>query len=350
VVVGVLTTSYPRWAGDYAGSFVADRVRALQAAGDTVEVLAAGEEGPQASVDGGARITRLAVDGGLFYGAGAPEALERGRGAVWLAAARFTTALAAAVRARRRAWDRIEAHWLVPCALAAAASAPELSRIGYAHSGDVALLERLPLGRAIARRLAADTTLRFVSAELRARFAALAGADLPIGTVEPMAVSPLFVRRAGPDPELRRALGLDGPTVLAVGRLVPIKGHDRLLGACARATAAGAGSLEVVILGDGPDRIRLDRRARALGLSLRLPGFVPRVEVLRWLRAADLFVHSSVRLPNGRTEGAPLAEREARAVGVPVLSSGDTAELATGILTTLGRAAGNPRRQIVAGV
>ncbi len=356
MVVALLTTSYPRRPGDYAGSFVADRARRWVDAGHQVEVLAAGEAeggtGAGATVEDGVRVTRIA-GGGLFYGAGAPETLERDRGAAWLAAARFTAALTAAVRSGRSRWSRIEAHWLVPSALAAAAGAPELPRVGYAHSGDVALLERLPLGRALARRLAADTELRFVSAELAARFAALAGMRAPFGTIEPMAVPPLFVRRAGPEAALRRALGLGGPTVLAVGRLVPIKGHERLLRACARVAAAGAGPLEVVILGDGPDRAQLDRRAAALGLRLRLPGFVPRPEVARWLRAADVFVHSSVRLANGRAEGAPVAEREARAVGIPIVAGDDPTVLATGILDVL---TGRPRigqntgHAIVAGV
>ena len=178
--------------------------------------------------------------------------------------------------------------------------------------------------------------LRFVSAELQARFTALVGARKPLGAVEPMPVPALFTRRAGPEPALRRALGLEGPTVLAVGRLVPIKGHDRLLRACARVAAAQARPLEVVILGDGPDRAPLDQRARALGLTLRLPGFVPRDEVARWLRAADVFVHSSVRLANGRGEGAPVAEREARAVGLPVVSGDDPGLLAAEILRVLG--------------
>ncbi len=39
--LGLLTTSFPRHAGDYAGSFVADRVQRLLADGHKVEVLAA---------------------------------------------------------------------------------------------------------------------------------------------------------------------------------------------------------------------------------------------------------------------------------------------------------------------
>jgi glycosyltransferase involved in cell wall biosynthesis len=229
----------------------------------------------------------------------------------------------------------IESHWLVPCALAASAAAPQLPRRAFAHSGDVALLERIPFGRTIARRLAADgTDLRFVSADLQARFARLAGASVPLGAVEALEVPrSLFSPRSAPDPRLRRRLGLSTATVLAVGRLVPIKGHALLLHACARARrrAAAARPPEVVILGAGPERERLARLAGALQVPLRLPGAVPRAEVADWMRAADLFVHPSLRLRNGRTEGAPIAAREAGAIGIPVLASSDVAVLARAI-------------------
>ena len=47
--IGLLTTSFPRHAGDYAGSFVGDRVRRLLADGHTVDVLAAGDRAPRAA-------------------------------------------------------------------------------------------------------------------------------------------------------------------------------------------------------------------------------------------------------------------------------------------------------------
>jgi len=331
--VGLLTTSYPRHAGDYAGSFVADRVHALLAAGHSVEVLAAGDGGPL--VDGRLLITRVPGGPRLFYGAGAPEMLEWG-GAAWWEAARFSAELATRARARAAEWDAVESHWLVPCALAGSAAAPTRTRSAYAHSGDVALLERIPLGRAIARRLARDgTQLRFVSQALRDRFAFLCGES--VGTVESLPLpAALFSARAGPDGALRRRFGLTAPTILAVGRLVPIKGHGRLLRACARLSAGGGGDQpQVVILGDGPERDRLERLAAAASVSLRLPGFVPRAEVAAWLRAADVYVQPSIRLANGRTEGTPIATREARAIGIPVVIFDDVERLARALADQL---------------
>ncbi len=329
--IGLLTTSFPRHEGDYAGSFVADRAAQLVAEGHRVEVLAAGLPGQDHPGLPGVTVTRLPSGGSLFYGAGAPETLERG-GAAWVAAAGFTAALATAARARAPGWDLIESHWLVPGALAASAGAPDCSRRAWAHSGDVALLERLPFGRTLARRLARDgTDLRFVSQELWARFGALAGT--PAGRVEPLSV-PLDLFAPGPRPDLaaRRRLGLCRPTVVAVGRLVPIKGHDRLLKAAALAgDGASPAGADVVILGDGPENARLRRLAAALGVRLTLPGFVPRPEVALWMRAADLFALPSIRLANGRTEGAPTTLREARAVGIPTVATPDLAELTRAI-------------------
>jgi len=343
VNVGLVTTSFPRHPGDYAGSFVGDRARALLAAGHTVQVIAAGDGGATREMEHERlTVTRIwsPLPGGeragarvpaLFYGDGAPEALERGGPAIWLAGARFSAALAAAIRARAPRFDLVESHWLVPSALAALAAAPERRQRAFAHSGDVALLERIPLGRAIARRLArAGVDLRFVSDDLRARFSALAGAARPVGAVEAM---PLpagdWQPRHGVDAVVRRQLGLTRPTVIAIGRLVPIKGHDRLLRACARVLATGAvDALEVVILGDGPERARLGRLASELGIPLRLPGFVPRAEVACWLRAGDVYVQPSIRLPNGRGEGSPVATAEARAIGIPVVVESDVSRLA----------------------
>jgi glycosyltransferase involved in cell wall biosynthesis len=337
VRIGLLTTSFPRRAGDYAGSFVGDRVARLVADGHDVDVIAAGDAG--FSEGHHLTVTRLFAAAGLFYGTGAPERLEAG--GAWFAAAAFFAALAAATRARAGAWDVIESHWLVPCAAAASTVAPDRPRRAWAHSGDVSLLERLPLGRTLARRLARDgTDLRFVSADLRARFGRLVGG--PVGTVEPIPLADgAFAPRSGADAALRRRLGLMLPTVLSVGRLVPIKGHTRLIHGASLAAAKGH-TAEVVILGDGPERERLAGLAGRLGVPLRLPGFVPRAEVAAWMRAADLMVLPSIPLPNGRSEGAPTVLREAAAVGIPAHAISDPAEISRAIAAIAPRAHSAP--------
>jgi glycosyltransferase involved in cell wall biosynthesis len=327
VRVGVLTTSYPRTPSDYAGAFVADRVQALLARGHEVDVLAAGAGAPLGTTrDGRLTLTRLPAsltDGrDLFAGAGAPEAFERdGARAAW-AALRFSAELTAAASARAPRWDRVESHWLAPCALAAVAAAPGLPHRAVAHSGDVALLERAPFGRSFARILArSGAALVFVSEALRSRFAALAGGVH--GVVEPMSphiFSTTVTSRA------ERATG--DPTVVSVGRLVPIKGLDLLVRACAP-RAGDAARIRLVLVGDGPERDRLRELAARLDVPLTLAGVVPRDDVATWLRAADLYAQPSRTLANGRAEGMPLATLEALATGMPVVvsDSGGLAEL-----------------------
>ncbi|HVU52326.1 MAG TPA: glycosyltransferase family 4 protein [Polyangia bacterium] len=323
--VGVVTTSYPRDRGDFAGWFVAERVRALLAEAHDVDVLAGG------APDGAGRGERLTItrlparfaDGpDLFAGAGAPEVLEGGGAATFWAAARFSASLAAEIASRASRWDRVESHWLAPSALAVMAAAPGLPHRATAHSGDVALLERVPFGRSLARLLArSGAELAFVSEDLRRRFGALAGQTC--GVVSPLARPP--VEPAAPPPGASPGAG---PVVVSVARLVPIKGLDVLVRACAPRPGDDA-PLRLVVVGEGPERARLRRLADGLGVSLELVGAVPRDEVPAWLRLADVYAQPSRTLPNGRAEGMPLATLEALDAGVPVVASdsGGLAEL-----------------------
>ncbi len=113
VSIGLLTTSFPRHAGDYAGSFVGDRVQRL---------LADGHAGRGAGGAAAAAAMAPAVDGRRIvsracrppFAACAAALLRRGRArgararrrAVWLAAARFSAALAAAARRARATLGR----------------------------------------------------------------------------------------------------------------------------------------------------------------------------------------------------------------------------------------------------
>lgn len=325
--VGVVTTSYPRDADDFAGWFVAERVRALLAEGNEVDVLAGGHPTGTTS-RGGLALTRLpatfAGQVDLFAGAGAPETLEAGGSAALWAAARFSASLAAEVAARAPGWGRVESHWLAPCALAVVAAAPGLAHRATAHSGDVALLERLPFGRSLARLLVrSGAELAFVSEDLRRRFSSLAGRAC--GLVSPLERGALV---EGSSSAATRVSSGAGPVVVSVARLVPIKGLDVLVRACAR-RAGDAAPLRLVVVGEGPERERLRRLADGLGVPLDLVGAVPRSEVSAWLRLADVYAQPSRTLPNGRAEGMPLATLEALDAGVPVIvsDSGGLAEL-----------------------
>jgi glycosyltransferase involved in cell wall biosynthesis len=327
-VIGVVCTSYPRSLDDSAGSFVRTRVRALAQAGHSIEVLAAGEQGEPA--ESGVRMVRLPATGSanLFYQGGAPEALSHpsGRGAAWLEAWGFSARLTAEVARRAAGWDRVESHWLLPSTLAVCAAAPRLRHRAHAHGGDVFLLERIPLGASLARFIClAGVDLVFVSHDLHQRFVALCGAAPETWgartLIEPAPIDAAVFRRAGwaERQAARERLGIRGPTVMAAGRLVPIKGFDLLVLALGRLPLSIRPRL--VVAGTGPEADRLQRLARACAVDLCLPGNVTQAALATWMMAADVFVHPCRSLPEGRHEGAPLVVREALAVGVPVIAS-----------------------------
>ena len=110
--------------------------------------------------------------------------------------------------------------------------------------------------------------------------------------------------------------------VVAVGRLSPEKGFDRLIEA-AGIVAGEVPSVGFVLIGDGPDRAALEALVGASGLqgSVVFAGF--RSDVDRLVQGADALAQSSY------TEGLPNVVLEACAAGIPVVATdvGGTGEV-----------------------
>jgi len=125
--------------------------------------------------------------------------------------------------------------------------------------------------------------------------------------------------------ELARAsLGVGGPLLVAMGRLVRWKGFEILVDVAA-ALKPEFPELRLVILGSGPQGAALGRRIRQCNLdgTIRLAGAALRPQALTYLRAADAFVLNSAG------EGMSHSILEAMALGTPVITSdtGGTSEL-----------------------
>jgi glycosyltransferase involved in cell wall biosynthesis len=115
---------------------------------------------------------------------------------------------------------------------------------------------------------------------------------------------------------LREMYGVpvDGPLILAVGNLKPVKGHASLVEA-ATWLREKFPRIQIAIVGDGESRADLQEQitARALEQNVLLPGSCP--DVRPWMRAADLQVAPSL------SEGMPNAVLEAMAMGLPLVLS-----------------------------
>ena len=99
--------------------------------------------------------------------------------------------------------------------------------------------------------------------------------------------------------------------ILAVGRLVPQKGFDRLIPAFAQLESS---NLELVILGEGGLREALSEQIKQLGVEHRVHLLGTFAEPAIWYQRAKCFVLSS------RYEGFSNAMIEAMSCGCPVVS------------------------------
>jgi glycosyltransferase involved in cell wall biosynthesis len=110
--------------------------------------------------------------------------------------------------------------------------------------------------------------------------------------------------------DARRALGLpaEGRLVGWIGRMTAEKGADLLVEALQPVAGRDA---EVVLIGDGPERARVQGMART---GFRFLGLIP--EASRYIGAFDVLVISS------RTEGTPMVLLEAMQAGLPVIAFG----------------------------
>jgi glycosyltransferase involved in cell wall biosynthesis len=111
----------------------------------------------------------------------------------------------------------------------------------------------------------------------------------------------------------QKALGLEGRFVVTVARLTPWKGVDALI-RCVPKLPTG---WKLLVVGDGPERARLEEQSRAAGLTQRVifTGEVTQDKVPGFLRASDIFA-----LFTGY-EGLSHVLLEAQLAGLPTVAT-----------------------------
>ena len=116
-------------------------------------------------------------------------------------------------------------------------------------------------------------------------------------------------------PRLDRGIS-DPPRLIYIGRLSPEKGVAVLVEAVGVLKSEGR-PMQIAIVGDGPERERLERLARERGCAdcFRFFGQLGRAELLRQIMESDFCVQPSL------TEGFSKAWLDAMAGGLPVVAS-----------------------------
>lgn len=211
-------------------------------------------------------------------------------------------------------FDVIDAHYYYPDGVAAAMLGRWFRRpvVITARGSDINVIGTRPLARRMMR------WAHRVSAATVAVSRALADAMIRFG----MDAARLTVLRNGVDLQkfhpcdrvaARQKLGWQSRTLLMVGRLDAAKGHELAIESLKELPPDHV----LVVIGDGPQRAALERRAERLGVVSRVSfsGSRPHRELALYYGAADVLL-----LPSER-EGMPNVLLESLACGTPVVAS-----------------------------
>ncbi len=323
-----LTQTYPRFEGDTSGPFIRDLARGLVRGGDRVSVLT--PHAPEVEDrwdDGGVAVRsfRYAPENWELLGYSrslqADETMKPGAAAV---APLYAAGALQALRRelRRRSYDLLHAHWVVPNALVASLLARHLPVAIGLHGSDVFLAEKPIVRWWVSAALRRASVLTGCSPELVDRVCAL-GFDPTYSRVIPYGVDG---EQFAPGREGRAAwrgkLGIPqaAPVVLSVGRMATKKGYQVLV--------EGLGELlerhrdAHFVLAGGGDRLEEFRAAtERFEARVHFPGLVGHDDLPDLYRAADAFVLPAVHDPKGNVDGLPNVILEAMASGLPVVAS-----------------------------
>jgi glycosyltransferase involved in cell wall biosynthesis len=330
-VVVMVTTSYPRFAGDSVGTFMEPIAKHVAARGHEVHIVAPWHP----------RITHGTVEDGVFfhffkyapvpalnvfgYAAGL-HADVKVRTAAWMAAPLAMAAgwfKAMRVAQKRRA-TVMHGHWVVPGGVIAAAARPALPLVVSLHGSDVFVAERVAPARVAARRVFERAGFVTACSQDLAQRAIGLGASADRLEVVPYGVD---VARFKPAPgsrdSLRASIGLtaNAPLIFAAGRLVRKKGFEYLIDALPIIDAHPDAHLAIAGAGDLDAELR--ERARTAGIAERVHflGDLPQDTVGAWFAAADVAVVPSVRDDSGNVDGLPNTVLEALASGTPLVAT-----------------------------
>jgi len=222
----------------------------------------------------------------------------------------------------REGWpfEVIDAHYFYPDGVAAALLGMWFRKpvIVTARGSDLNVLAKFALPRRMIRWAAARAARNItVAAALRDRLIAI-GADPRTIEVLPNGVDRELFAPRGREAS-RAALGLSGPLLVSVGRLIPAKGHDLAIQAL-----ADLPGWHLAVVGDG-DRAALEQLAARVGVAdrVKLVGPVKQTDLASYYSAADALVLAS------ESEGMPNVVLEALSCGTPVIATrvGDVPEI-----------------------
>lgn len=321
-------TTFPRWENDTEPSFVYDLSDLLAKRGFDVIALTPHHKGAKKEEKlGNVRVIRfpyfftrwekLCYDGGII-----PNMKKYWYARFLMPLLIFSETIYAYRIAKKEKVDAIHAHWIVPQGFVAAVI-KKLTGIPYivtAHAGDV-----FPLKNRLLRwfgKVALRNCFHCTVNSNATKDAVVGVASIPNVDIIPMGVDLSAFSPAKKDDSIRKKLGISGEFIFTVGRMAEKKGFKYLIDAMPRILEK-LPKAKLVMIGDGPERQRLEQQAKELKLekSVIFAGKVTHKELENWYPTADVFVLPSIVTKEGDTEGLGVVFLEAIASGTPIIGS-----------------------------
>lgn len=313
----ILTSSFPRWEGDFAGCFVEEFARSLLKEFEITVVCPAGFGSETEHRSGDIRTFRF----NYFFpkrlqlldaGADLQVVVRRSLVAKLQLIPFFFFFFIKTIKLARHT-DLICSHWLIPSGLIGALVSKiyKIPHISIEHSGGAHLLRNSVGGRQILFLIAKFSTRIFtVSKQLQNILKTLCPSFrgfelLPMG----IDYERYRTEKESFDKCYKKKL-------LFLGRLEFIKGVDILLEA-----VKDIEGIKLLIAGDGSQRSYLEQMCRNFGVEAEFFGYVDTKKKLELLKLSSIVVIPSRVLKNGRTEGFPVTCLEAFASGRPVIAA-----------------------------
>lgn len=317
----VLTSSFPRFEGDFSGNFIYDLVKELSKR-FKIKVLAPSDNIKWKDKVGNIKVERFNYCfrrlQRLAYGNGMPYNIKHNLLAKLQVPFFMLSYFLKSLRMSKE-YEIINSHWLLPSGLIGALikRIKGKKHVTTVHSADLHILRRLPFKKMIMKFILRNCDI-VTAVSNYTKEAVLRLSDGKFK--EKIKVLPMGVEIEGVKKnkaKLRKDYGIkEKNVILFIGRLAKIKGVEYLI----RAMKNVKDSL-LVIAGFGELENELKELVKNLNVNAKFVGFVKGKKKEDYLQLCDFVVVPSIILSSGREEGLPVVILEALANGKAVIAT-----------------------------
>ena len=315
-----LTTSYPRFKGDHAGSFIHAFINKFINNFDCT-ILAPDYFDSKNSKIENHKVVYFSYFyprylQRLCYGYGIVDNIRRNPLTILQIPIFLFSFFLSALKLGKNS-DIIHSHWLFPSGLIGAfiKKIYNIPHIITIHSGGFYFLTKFPFSSCIIRLIYNNSDyIVCVSSELKNELVKRTGNDKKISII-PMGVEIGKGRINNIISKNERSIRKRF-IIFYIGRLVKIKGVEYLIKAISKLN-----EIELIIAGDGYELNKLILLSKKLGVNTKFVGYVSGKKKKQLYESCDVVVVPSIQDKSGRTEGMPLVILEAFSYCKPVIAS-----------------------------